>query len=89
MSYFPLTEEQQGLKELAANLAERELAPRAAETDSKRQFPRASLEGLKSAGLWGLRVDKDMGGLGADLLSDSSGSHTSPIASISMSAWPF
>ena len=69
MSYFPLTEEQQGLKELAANLAERELAPRAAETDSKRQFPRASLEGLKSAGLWGLRVDKDMGGLGADLLS--------------------
>ena len=69
MSYFPLTEEQQQLKELAAGLAARELAPRAGETDSKRQFPRASLDGLKGAGLWGLRVDKDKGGLGADLLS--------------------
>ena len=69
MSYFPLTEEQQQLKELAAGLAARELAPRAGETDSKRHFPRASLDGLKGAGLWGLRVDKDKGGLGADLLS--------------------
>lgn len=69
MTYFPLNQEQQHLKELAAGLAEKELAPRAAETDSERKFPRASLEGLKSAGLWGLRVDKEMGGLGADLLS--------------------
>ena len=51
MTYFPLNQEQQHLKELAAGLAEKELAPRAAETDSERKFPRASLEGLKSAGL--------------------------------------
>ncbi len=69
MTYFPLTDEQQNLKDLAAKLAGTELATRAAETDKTGQFPRASLEGLKSAGLWGLRVDKVQGGLGADLLS--------------------
>ncbi len=69
MSYFPLTEEQQTLKELAARLAATELAPRAADTDRTGTFPRASLDGLKDSGLWGLRVPKALGGMDADLLS--------------------
>lgn len=69
MTYFPLSEEQQNLKNLAARLAEAELAPRAGETDRTGVFPRASLDGLKASGLWGLRVAKALGGMEADLLS--------------------
>ena len=69
MTYFPLSKEQQDLKEMAAKLATSELAPRAAEVDKTGAFPRASLDGLKASGLWGLRVSKEHGGLDADLLS--------------------
>ncbi|MBV1930715.1 MAG: acyl-CoA/acyl-ACP dehydrogenase [Porticoccaceae bacterium] len=69
MTYLPLNKEQQELKDLAAQLANTELAPRAAETDKTGMFPRASLDGLKTSGLWGLRVSREHGGLGADLLS--------------------
>jgi isovaleryl-CoA dehydrogenase len=69
MTYLPLTADQRGLKDLAENLAGAELAPRAEEIDKKGVFPRASLDGLKESGLWGLRVAKEHGGLGADLLS--------------------
>lgn len=68
MTYLPLNKEQQELKNLAAQLADTELAPRAAETDKTGVFPRTSLDGLKASGLWGLRVSKEHGGLGADLL---------------------
>src|SRR3954451_19584521 len=68
MTYFPLTESQQAWKERAAEIARREIGPRAAETDRLRQYPRASLEALREAGLWGLRVAPEHGGLGADLL---------------------
>lgn len=69
MSYFPLNAEQHRLKELAAGLAGSVLAPRAADIDKAGAFPRSSLNGLKASGLWGLRVSKEHGGLGADLLS--------------------
>ena len=68
MSYFPLTTEQQKWKDTAADIAERELAPRAAETDKLSQYPAESLDVLKSEGMWGLRVSKEHGGLEADLL---------------------
>lgn len=68
MTYLPLNKEQQELKNLATQLATTELAPRAAETDKTGVFPRASLDCLKASGLWGLRVSKEHGGLGADLL---------------------
>ncbi len=69
MSYLPLTEQQQQLKALAAQLASAELEPRAADTDRTGSFPRSSLDGLKASGLWGLRVPKQYGGLDADLVS--------------------
>jgi isovaleryl-CoA dehydrogenase len=68
VNYFPLTKEQQDWKERAADIAARELAPRAAETDSKARFPEESLDTLRREGLWGLRVSREYGGMGADLL---------------------
>ena len=68
MTYFPLTKAQREWQERAAEIAQRELAPRAADTDQTGQYPQESLEALRHAGLWGLRVSQEHGGLGADLL---------------------
>jgi isovaleryl-CoA dehydrogenase len=68
MTYFPLTKIQREWQERAATLAQRELAPRAEETDRTGCYPRESLEALQREGLWGLRVSQEHGGLGADLL---------------------
>jgi alkylation response protein AidB-like acyl-CoA dehydrogenase len=68
MSYFPLTPEQRDWKEHIAEIAEQDIAPHAAEIDKARRYPTVSLNALKREGLWGLRVAKEHGGLGADLL---------------------
>jgi alkylation response protein AidB-like acyl-CoA dehydrogenase len=68
MSYFPLTKTQQEWKERVADIAAREIGPRAEETDRQARYPQAALDALRDAGLWGLRVSKEDGGLGADLL---------------------
>ncbi|MCI0438046.1 MAG: acyl-CoA/acyl-ACP dehydrogenase [Chloroflexi bacterium] len=68
MTYFPLTKEQQDWKDRAADIAAREIGPRAEETDRKSQYPQESLNALKREGLWGLRVSRKHGGLEADLL---------------------
>ena len=71
VNYFPLTKQQQEWQERAADIAARELAPRAEETDQKAQYPQASLDALKREGLFGLRVSKEHGGLGEDMLTTS------------------
>ncbi len=68
MAYFPLTKHQQEWQERARELAARELAPRAAETDRLGRYPTESLDALKREGLWGLRVPKEHGGLGEDMV---------------------
>lgn len=68
MSYFPLTREQQDWQERVADLATREIGPRAAEYDAQGKFPQESLNALRDAGLWALRASKEHGGQGADLL---------------------
>ena len=68
MNYFPLTDEQLEWKERVAEVAERVISPRAAEYDAKAQFPRESLAALGELGLWALRVDKEDGGLGGDMV---------------------
>ena len=68
MNYFPLTQQQQDWQQLAADIAARELSPRAAETDRTGEYPRESLDALRRVGLWGLRVSKEHGVLGADML---------------------
>jgi len=68
MNYFSLTHEQQEWKDDVADLAEKEIAPRAEEYDRLAKFPQESLDALRDAGLLGLRVSKEHGGLGADFL---------------------
>ena len=66
--YFPLTSEQRDWVARAAELAQRELAPRAVETDRTGTFPAEGLEALKREGFWKLRISREHGGLEADLL---------------------
>jgi alkylation response protein AidB-like acyl-CoA dehydrogenase len=66
--YFPLTSKQNEWAERAAAIADRELAPRAAETDRTGTFPSEGLETLKREGFWKLRVSREHGGLEEDLL---------------------
>ena len=68
MNYFPLTGEQQAWKDRVSSIAEKTIGPRAAEYDRLAKFPQESLDALKDAGLLGLRVSKEHGGLGADMV---------------------
>jgi isovaleryl-CoA dehydrogenase len=68
MNYFPLTTEQQAWKARVADLAARDIGPRAEEADRAARFPKDSLDALRKEGLWGLRVSQEHGGLGADAL---------------------
>jgi len=68
MAYFPLTKNQHDWQERAREIAVRELAPRAEETDRLGRFPTESLDALNDEGLWGLRVSKEQGGLGEDVV---------------------
>jgi alkylation response protein AidB-like acyl-CoA dehydrogenase len=68
MNYFPLTAEQQEWKDRVADIAAREIGPRAAEYDRLAQYPKESLAALREAKLWALRTPREYGGLGADLV---------------------
>jgi alkylation response protein AidB-like acyl-CoA dehydrogenase len=68
MNYFPLTDEQQEWKERTTKIAESDIGPRAADYDSKKVFPQESLNSLRDAGLWSMRVPEKYGGLGLDLV---------------------
>src|SRR5215510_11219142 len=68
MNYFPLTASQLAMQARVADLADREIAPRAARYDARAEYPRESLGVLRDAGLWALRVSKEHGGLGEGLL---------------------
>lgn len=68
MTYFPLTPSQLEWQERTRAIATESVGPRADGYDRNFQFPRESLEALREAGLWALRVSPESGGLGADLL---------------------
>ncbi len=68
MNYFPLTRDQQEWKERAVGIAERDIGPRAAHYDREAEFPQESLNALRDAGLWSIRVPQKYGGLGLDLV---------------------
>ncbi len=68
MNYFPLTRDQQEWKERAVGIAERDIGPRAAHYDREAAFPQESLNALRDAGLWSIRVPQKYGGLGLDLV---------------------
>lgn len=64
---YRLNDEQQRIAATAAAIADREIAPRAAEVDREAAFPRDSIAALGADGLLGLNVPKDHGGLGQGL----------------------
>lgn len=68
MNYYHLNDTQLEWKERVADIARREIGPRAAEYDRKAEFPQASLNALRDAGLMALRVSKEHGGIGADMV---------------------
>ena len=66
---FALSPQQQDIKERAAELADREVAPHAAELDREDRVPIGTLEKMAEAGFIGLCVPEEYGGAGADFLS--------------------
>ena len=66
---FDLTDEQRGIKERAAEFADRKIAPYAAELDREDRFPAETFEKLAEAGFMGLCVPEEYGGAGMDFLS--------------------
>ena len=59
---FELSDARVRLREEARALAEREIAPRAAEVDRTEAYPRANVEALTAAGFMGMTIPKEYGG---------------------------
>ena len=66
---FYLTNQQQEIQARAAELADREIAPNAADLDREDRFPVETFEKLAESGLMGLCVPEEYGGAGMDFLS--------------------
>jgi alkylation response protein AidB-like acyl-CoA dehydrogenase len=66
---FELSKEQRETRERAAEFADREVAPYAAELDREDRFPAETFEKLADMGFTGLCVPEEYGGTGADFLS--------------------
>lgn len=65
---FMLTEQQQMMKKLFAEFAEKEVKPLAAEVDEEERFPRENVEKMKACKMMGIPFSREYGGAGADYL---------------------
>jgi short/branched chain acyl-CoA dehydrogenase len=65
---FDLTEEQRLFKEMVRDFADKEIAPQAEELDEKGEFPYEIQAKMADLGLFGLPIDEEYGGSGADLV---------------------
>lgn len=61
---YPLTEEQEMIKEVARRIAEEKILPQRAELDEKEEFPREILKEMARADLFGIFIPEAYGGLG-------------------------
>jgi len=66
---FDLTDEQRQIAASAAEIAAREIAPQIAQWDRDHTFPRALYSKLSDAGIMGIIVPEELGGVGADYVS--------------------
>jgi alkylation response protein AidB-like acyl-CoA dehydrogenase len=66
---FELTDEQRQIGALAAEIAQREIAPSIARWDREHVFPRELYAKLDAAGIMGIIVPEEFGGVGADYVS--------------------
>src|SRR2546423_5261645 len=64
MQFLPETEDQSALRKLAREVADRELAPKAAHWDETEEFPHDSWKAIADAGLFGVTVGEEFGGAG-------------------------
>ena len=64
-----LTNKQESLKDSVRKLAEKHFAPKAAQIDEYRIFPRENIAILAKNNLFGLNITKEYGGQGKDMLS--------------------
>nr|WP_120491290.1 acyl-CoA dehydrogenase [Corynebacterium lactis] len=63
---FQLPEEHQELRAVIRDLAEKQIAPYAAEVDEKERFPEEALKALNESGFNAIHVPEEFGGQGAD-----------------------
>jgi alkylation response protein AidB-like acyl-CoA dehydrogenase len=61
---FADTEDQAALRRLARDVAERALAPMARQGDETEEFPQASWDAMRQAGLFGITIGEKWGGAG-------------------------
>jgi alkylation response protein AidB-like acyl-CoA dehydrogenase len=66
---FELSDEQRQIGQLAAEIAQREIAPHVAAWDREHSFPRELYGKLNDAGIMGIIVPEEYGGVGADYVS--------------------
>lgn len=66
---FSFTEEQEAIRQMAAEFADKELAPHARELDAKGEYPWDNLRKLARYGYLGMMLPAEFGGSGADVLS--------------------
>ena len=66
---FMLTEQQQMMKKLFAEFAEKDVKPLAAEVDEDERFTRENVEKMKACKMMGIPFSREYGGAGADYLS--------------------
>ncbi|HEY1428890.1 MAG TPA: acyl-CoA dehydrogenase family protein, partial [Candidatus Tumulicola sp.] len=66
---FELTEDQRAIGAVAAEVAQREIVPHIAQWDRDHTFPRDLYTKLTDAGIMGIIVPEEYGGIGADYVS--------------------
>jgi alkylation response protein AidB-like acyl-CoA dehydrogenase len=66
---FELTEEQQMMRKMVRDFAEKEIRPIAREIDAKEAFPWEVIHKMAALGLLGLPIPEEYGGSGADTIS--------------------
>lgn len=66
---YELSDEQRAIGALAAEIAQREIAPHVAQWDREHVFPRELYGKLTDAGIMGILVPEEYGGAGADYVS--------------------
>jgi alkylation response protein AidB-like acyl-CoA dehydrogenase len=63
-TFLAETEDQQALRQLARDVAQRDLAPMARHWDETEEFPQASWDALRKADLLGITIGEKWGGMG-------------------------
>jgi alkylation response protein AidB-like acyl-CoA dehydrogenase len=61
---FAETDDQQSLRALAREVADRDLAPNARHWDETEEFPQGSWDAIRKAELFGITIDEQYGGMG-------------------------